>query len=35
MDKIEINIDEQALKALFEGKRTEYVYHKGPKSGST
>ncbi len=25
----EIKIDEQALKALFEGKRLDYVYHDG------
>jgi hypothetical protein len=29
MRDIEIKIDEQALKALFEGKRLDYVYHHG------
>jgi hypothetical protein len=31
MKDIEIKIDEQALKAMFEGKRLEYVYRSGLK----
>jgi hypothetical protein len=31
MRQIEIKIDEQALKALFEGKKLEYVYKSGLK----